>query len=480
MQWVVILSFALRAAAAVWALLLLHRWRDRRALVTAGLLVFLVTHPGLALQAYRGAGPRAIEIEPLSLMISLLIFPTVYLLERNRTGTEAMFRKAFRASPDAVTVTTLNDGRFIEINESFEQITGYSRAETVGRTSADLELWVYPEDRDRLRAAIDGEGTVTNRELTFRRKSGEHMLCLVSADVVEFEGRSRLLMTVRDITEYRRAEEALRVSEANFAAATRASPDAMVISSLGDGKILVANEGFYRVTGHRPEEAVGHRASELGLWVDPSVRDELIQKLRSEGQVQELESQLRTKSGEIRDGVMSATVIEIEGRPSLLSIVRDITERKRTEAERATMFRELEAKNEELERYAYTLSHDLKSPLVTIRGFLGLLQRDLAAGNTERAERDLARIDGAAATMSRLVDELLELSRIGRVVHAYESVSGVELAEEAARLVAGQLQERDVQIEIAPDLPTLFGDRVRLLEVLQNLIDNAVKFLGEQ
>ncbi len=481
MHWIVILSFALRTVAAVWSLVLLYRWRDTRALVMMAVLVTLATHPALALLTYREShSSSAIGPESLALVLSLLIFPVIYSLERNRSGTEALFQKAFRASPDAVTVTTLQEGRFIEINESFGRITGYSHAETIGRTSADLKLWVHPEDRDRLRAAIDSNGTVSNQELTFRRKSGDHMLCLVSADVVEFGGRPRLLMTVRDITEYRRAEEALRVSEANFAAASRASPDSIIISTIPEGRILLANEGCYRVTGYRPEEVIGRLSRELNIWIDHKERDTLIQDLNEGRDVHEREAPFRNKTGEIRVGVMSATLIKVAGQSCLLSIVRDITERTRVEEERAEMFRELEAKNAELERYAYTLSHDLKSPLVTIRGFLGLLERDLAAGDADRVERDLARVHAAAATMSRLVDELLELSRVGRVVHTYETFSCVELVQEAAELVAGQIREGGVNIEISPDLPTLFGDRVRLLEVFQNLIDNAVKFMGDQ
>ncbi len=481
MHWIVILSFVLRAAATVWSLVLLYRWRDARAWILTILLMTLTTHPALVLAAYRGSkGLTAIAPEPVALMVSLLIFPAIYLLERNRSDTEALFQKAFRASPDAVTVTSLKEGRFLEINESFRRITGYSRAETIGNTSADLKLWVNSEDRNRLRKAIDTEGTVTNQELTFRRRSGEHMVCLVSADVIDFAGKPRLLMTVRDITEYRRAEEALRVSEANFAAATRASPDAMVISTLPEGRILLANQGFHRVTGYRPEEAIGRLSSELNLWIDIGERDALIRKLKDGHEIHEREAPFRTKAGEIRSGSMSATLVKIEGRPGLLAIVRDVTERKRVEEERAEMFRELEAKNAELERYAYTLSHDLKSPLVTIRGFLGLLERDLAAGDAERVARDLARVDSAAATMSRLVDELLELSRIGRVVHTYESVSCFELVENAVELVAGQIRDCRVHVEVSPDLPNLFGDRVRLLEVFQNLIDNAVKFMGDQ
>ena len=164
----------------------------------------------------------------------------------------------------------------------------------------------------------------------------------------------------------------------------------------------------------------------------------------------------------------------------LVGIARDITERKRAEEEREALIEELEAKNAELERFTYTVSHDLKSPLITIKGFLGLLEQDATVGDTERMKFDMHRISNAADKMRQLLDELLELSRIGRLVNPPEEIPFGELAREALDMIAGRLAERGVKVEIAPDLPVVYGDRLRLREVLTNLMDNAVKFMGDQ
>jgi len=154
--------------------------------------------------------------------------------------------------------------------------------------------------------------------------------------------------------------------------------------------------------------------------------------------------------------------------------------RKRAAQERKRLIAELEAKNAELERFTYTVSHDLKSPLITIQGFLGQLEQDAITGKTDRIKGDVARIRNAAESMHEFLDELLELSRIGRVAKPAEEISLASLAREAVSLLAGPIAERGARVEIPPDLPVVFGDRRRLVEVLQNLIENAVKFMGDQ
>jgi signal transduction histidine kinase len=122
----------------------------------------------------------------------------------------------------------------------------------------------------------------------------------------------------------------------------------------------------------------------------------------------------------------------------------------------------------------------LKSPLITISGFTGFLEQDMLADDLEQAQEDMTHINAAVARMQRLLDELLELSRIGRLMNPPEEVSFEAIAREAIELVRGRIEARGVEVVIAPALPTVYGDRARLVEVVQNLLDNACKFMGDQ
>jgi PAS domain S-box-containing protein len=155
----------------------------------------------------------------------------------------------------------------------------------------------------------------------------------------------------------------------------------------------------------------------------------------------------------------------------LMIVTRDVTERQQQEDE-------LQSKNEELERFTYTVSHDLKSPLITIKGFANALLGDFRAGRTDRVEEDLRRVVVAADKMTQLLNGLLELSRIGRVERPPTHVSMNRLAHDVVELLSGPIKARKARVVVQPDLPKVLADQQRLMQVLQNLVENALKFGG--
>ena len=153
-----------------------------------------------------------------------------------------------------------------------------------------------------------------------------------------------------------------------------------------------------------------------------------------------------------------------------------IERRRRLEARQRHLIGELELRNAELERFSYTVSHDLKSPLITIKGFLGLLEKDLAAGREADVKAEIAQLHATADRMRELVAGLLELSRVGHAAGAAETVSLDEVAHEVVAQMPAGPNGDDVRIDIAPNLPLVTANRGQLREVLQNLVENAVKF----
>ena len=189
------------------------------------------------------------------------------------------------------------------------------------------------------------------------------------------------------------------------------------------------------------------------------------------------EAQLREHQRNLEQLVEARTLALRETNEQLQ---QEITERQRTEVERESLIKELESKNAELERFTYTVSHDLKSPLVTISGFLGYIEEDAASGNTERLQKDIQSIQKATSKMQSLLNELLELSRIGRMVNDPQPIPFNDLVNAALESVHGILDANNVTVHTQPNLPTIYGDRQRLMEVLQNLIDNAAKYTKEK
>jgi signal transduction histidine kinase len=150
------------------------------------------------------------------------------------------------------------------------------------------------------------------------------------------------------------------------------------------------------------------------------------------------------------------------------------------ESERRDLIARLEAINSEIERFTYLAFHDLRAPLITIKGFTGALKQDLEAGRREEILRDIGRIEGAADTMDEILSDLLEFARIGRVRRPSEYVKLEQLVRQALVGLNGLIGQKNITVKVAADLPTVHGDRVRLREVFENLIENAATYTSGQ
>lgn len=374
-------------------------------------------------------------------------------------------------------------GQVTFINEFLLRITGWAREEALGKDWCDQFL---PSDvREEVRIAFnqllrDGK-IIPHYENEIITRHGERRLIRWNNTVL-FDSNGNAIGTAsigEDITESRQVEDALRTSEERYRLLFENNPNPMWVYDVETLAFLAVNDAAVDKYGYSRDD-----------FFQMTIKD-----IRPEDDIPRLINNVahvttgidragywrhRKKDGTIVDVEITSHTFLFEGRWSELVLVIDVTERKRIEDERERLITELEIKNSELERFTYTVSHDLKSPLVTIKGFLGFLKQDIASGNSERQFNDIERINNATFKMEQLLRDLLELSRIGRLVNQSEEVPFEDVIHEAMEIVHGQLEARGVTVWIQPDLPPVYGDHRRLTEVLQNLLDNAVKYMGDQ
>ena len=240
----------------------------------------------------------------------------------------AYLDRLFESAPEA-TVLLADASRILRVNPEFTKLFGYTPDEAVGSQLDDL---LAPPDLLAEARQLTGEvsaGQSVALETVRRRKDGSlvHVLAQGTPVLAE-DGKVAVYGMYRDITERKRAEEALRISEEKFSKAFRSSPDLLTLSTIDAGELLDVNDTFVSVTGYTREDVVGRRVDDLQLWVNPAERRELVEQVRRHGSARNLECSFRIKSGEVRVGLISAELLEIGGRACMLTVSNDITERK--------------------------------------------------------------------------------------------------------------------------------------------------------
>ena len=396
---------------------------------------------------------------------------------------EALRRQAnlLEQTHDAILVWEL-PGTIIYWNHGAEQLYGFSKQEAIGRLSHDLLRTDHPMPAEQFEAMLERHGTWTG-ELTHMTRDGQRII-VESLHVLmrEADDRRLVLETNRDITERKRAEEALR-EQASLLSLTH---DAIFVRDMSD-VITYWNRGAQEFYGWMAEDAIGKRTHDLLQTIFPApleeINAELLRTGRWEGDL------VHTKRDGTKLIVASRWALQQHesGNPvAVLETNNDITERKRAEEELRKVNEELEqrviertigleAANKELEAFAYSVSHDLRAPLRHIAGYAELLQKNASSILDEKSQRYMTMILESAKRMGELIDDLLAFSRVGRAEIQKTTVSLEQVVKEALSEVRQETDGRNIVWRIGA-LPDVYGDRSLLRLALINLISNAVKF----
>lgn len=451
------------------------------------------------------------------------------------SASETYFQEIFNRNPVAMVVSDLS-GQIVFANLQANRLLGYEASELIGASIEQLT----PEDargkHEAQRANFNRHPAarkMAGRELNARRKDGQVFPAEIGLVPLNFGDDAFILASIVDLAErhWMEAEINRRANELDLLyrlSLTLAGGEDLyhaLRAFVSELKKIITIDAFH-IGLYNPETDVFSYTLFLNLEEDlrpparklhekPGLALEIIankktlylediqdpQTRRDHHILVIVEAPIRAYlgipliSGERVIGVMSVqacqpsaytqeqirlletiatqVVITIEKSALLEQLQQELSDRQQ-------LIAELENKNAELERFTYTVSHDLKSPLVTISGYLGFLEQSAAQGNMERFKKDKARIENSVIRMQAMLNELLELSRIGRILNESEYIPFENLVQEATELVRGRLDGKKVIIYSHPDFPAVYGDKARLIEVLQNLLDNAVKYMGAQ
>ena len=385
---------------------------------------------------------------------------------------------------------------FVYVNPYLEQASGYSRDELL---EIDIAKMLHPDYRQMVmeRAAKRqmGEDVESKYQFIMITKSGQQRWMDFCAARIMYRGKPAIVGIALDITEAKQAENALRESEEKFR--MLAENAGAIIGIMQDEKIIYANPYSQRASGYSLDELLEIDVKKL---IHPDYQQAMLERAQRRQLGEPIESHYEfvmvTKNGESRWLDFSPILITYHGKPAIVAIAIDITERKWAEANLVSIKEQLENKNKELETIIGIVSHDLRAPLVNVKGFAGEISKDISLVHKrlqqepsgENTLKDLAPIfdnltqsvhfiTSSAEAMDNLAASLVSVARVGLETISPESVDMNELIRKVVSSIKFKLKQNDVSYDIDANLPQCFGDKTQITQIFTNLLDNAVKYL---
>jgi len=383
---------------------------------------------------------------------------------------EEKFAAAFRSNPCAMAITLFDPGTIVDVNDVLVRQSGYSREEFIGSDSSTLGFWVDPDERTSITAELEAHGRVATREVRWRKKSGQVVTVLYSADTLDFDGERCVLSVAEDITTRKEAE-------ARHRAVLRALPDWMFVLTT-DGVFVDFHARDLERLAAPPEAFLGKHMRDV---LPPDVAEGLLECLAramASDDTATLEYSMPSHQGESR--YYEARIVRCDA-DKVLSIVRDITERRRAEMQARELRDELAhvGRVTTLAALTGTLAHEINQPLAAVMTNAQAARRLIAAPVPDLAELRAALADIVADNQraAEVVRRLRTLLRKDTLEYAPVDIN--DSIGEVIKVLQGDIVSRRValDIDLADDLPLVLGDRVQLQQVTLNLLMNAFEAL---
>ncbi len=374
------------------------------------------------------------------------------------------------------------------VNAHASKSLGYSKAELLKMSITDIDP-VFNMKQWEKHCSGKRDGDSITLETFHQRKDGTKYPVEIFVNYLKYNNELLSFSFAKDISERKQAETIVAENQKRLTFAAQ-------IAKLGyweyDAKtdLFSFNDEFYAVY-HTTAEKIGGYTMKPRQYAEAFIPEENRQIIANE-----MSKALETDDPDFSH-YLEHPIIYADGGTGYIAVHyfilkddkgntiktfgvnQDITESKRLELERENMIQELRDKNDELERFTYTVSHDLKSPMITIQGFSGLIKQDIKSKRYNDVENSVNRITEAADQMDQLLKDLLELSRIGRVVNPSVMIGIDSIVQNTLSLLEGRLKKNNIQVTVKKNMPQVFADKVRMQEVMNNLIDNAIKFTSE-
>jgi PAS domain S-box-containing protein len=403
---------------------------------------------------------------------------------------EQRFSKVFNSSPVGINIFRLSDGMYVDSNDAFLEIMGYSREEMHGKTTRALNLFVNPAPEEVWANSLMRNIALKNMDIDIRRKNGEIRSTLTSVDVIDINGEAMGLVIVTDITETKVAQRLIAENEAMLRTIFDNSPIGLEIYDK-DAILMNCNPKVCELFGVEASTQIGV----FNLKKDLNFQDEGVWEKLDRGEEVRLEIRFdfgRAPFSSTRKGIayheMIISPIPVEKSTSIGYIVQilDISERKESEdlirmlnedLEKRVIERteQLEYTLKELESFSYSVSHDLRAPLRAVHGYTKVLREDYSVILDNEGKRLCGMIEDSAVKMGLLIDDLLSFSRVGRT-ELKKSLIDVAALFQSAFLEQTNEKERKSIRFVSGQMPKAMGDESTMKLVVANLVSNAIKY----